>query len=71
MEVVVVLHSFLDAQLEDVGEVAGGIKAQIDHWVSDARGGYKEGEKGVKSRIPVVQIQLVLIPATIQISVIF
>lgn len=58
MEVVVVLHGFLDAQLEDVGEIAGGIKAQVDHRVSDAGGGYEEGGKSVKSRIPVVQIQL-------------
>lgn len=58
MEVVVVLHGFLDAQLEDVGEVAGGIKAQVDHRVSDAGRGYEEGGKSVKSRIPVVQIQL-------------
>lgn len=58
MEVVVVLHGFLDAQLEDVGEIAGGIKAQVDHRVSDAGGGYKDGEKSVKSHRPVVQIQL-------------
>lgn len=44
MEVVLILHSFLYAQLEDVGEIAGGIKAEIYHRISNARAD-TEGKK--------------------------
>lgn len=50
VEVVVVLHGFLDAQLEDVGEVAGGVEAQVDHRVADAGGGCKGGGTGETSQ---------------------
>ena len=36
VEVVVALHGLLRAQLEDVGEVASGVEAQIHHGVADA-----------------------------------
>lgn len=36
VEVILTLNSFLYAQLEDVGEVAGGIKPQIHDRISDA-----------------------------------
>lgn len=39
VEVVLILHRFLYAQLEDVGEIAGGIKAKIHYRIS-----YTEGE---------------------------
>lgn len=35
VEVVLTLHRFLYAQLKDVGEVAGGIKPQIYHRISN------------------------------------
>lgn len=36
VKVVLALHGFLNTQLENVGEVAGGIKSQINYGVSDA-----------------------------------
>lgn len=36
VKVVLALHGLLNAQLEDVGEVAGGIEPQINHGVPDA-----------------------------------
>lgn len=38
LEVVLALHGFLRAQLEDAGEVAGGIEPQIDNRVANAEG---------------------------------
>lgn len=35
VKVILTLHSFLCAQLKDVAEVAGGIKPQINHRVSN------------------------------------
>ena len=44
VEVVVALHSLLGAQLEDVGEVASGIEAQIHNGVANAERETREGE---------------------------
>lgn len=44
MEVILILHCFLYAQLKDVGEIAGGIKPKIHYRISNAEGEYK-GEK--------------------------
>lgn len=44
VEVVLALHGFLDAQLEDVGEIAGGVKPQIHDGISDAEC-ERKGEK--------------------------
>lgn len=44
VEVVLALHRFLYAQLEDVGEITGGIKPQIHHRISNAEREYR-GEK--------------------------
>ena len=46
VEVVVALHGLLRAQLEDVGEVASGVEAQIHDGVADAERGTREGEMG-------------------------
>lgn len=50
VEVILTLHSFLNAQLEDVGEVAGGIKPQIHYRISNAGFGYKKGKGTVRRR---------------------
>lgn len=41
VEVILTLHCFLYAQLKDVGEVAGGIKPQINYRISNTESEYK------------------------------
>ena len=41
VEVILTLHRFLYAQLEDVGEVAGGIKPKIHYRIPNAEREYK------------------------------
>lgn len=43
VEVIVALHRLLDPQLEDVGEITGGVQAQVNHRVSYAEGATKGG----------------------------
>lgn len=45
VEVIVTLHRFLYPQLKDVGEITGGVQAQINHRVSYAEGATKGGAK--------------------------
>lgn len=40
VEVILILHCFLYAQLKDVGEIAGGIKPEIHYRIANAAGGY-------------------------------
>lgn len=47
MEVIVALHRLLYAQLEEVGEITGGIKPKIDHRVSNAEGATEQGDNRV------------------------
>lgn len=39
MEVIIVLHCFLGAQLEDTREIASHIEAQVDHWIANTEKG--------------------------------
>lgn len=48
MEVIVALHLLLYAQLEDVGEITGGIKPKINYRVSDAKGVTKQRDNRVR-----------------------
>lgn len=50
VEVVVALHGLLRAQLEDVGEVASGVKAQIHNGVADAECKTQDGEIYINSK---------------------
>lgn len=43
VEVIVALHRLLDPQLKDVGEITGGVQAQVNHRVSYAEGATKGG----------------------------
>lgn len=67
VEVVLALHRFLYTQLEDVGEVAGGVKSQIHHRIPDAekkgkqKGQKTKGEKTGYERVILIFTVLMLI----------
>lgn len=42
VEVILSLHGFLNAQLKNIGEVAGGIEPQINYWISNTKSEKKE-----------------------------
>lgn len=50
VEVVVALNGFLNAQLKNVGEVAGGVEPQIDDGISDAEKQNVGGENTSKNK---------------------
>lgn len=52
VEVIVALHRLLDPQLKDVGEITGGVQAQINHRVSYAEGATKGGGGGGIRQLP-------------------
>lgn len=43
VEVIVALHRLLYPQLKDVGEITGGVQAQVNHRVSYAEGATRRG----------------------------
>lgn len=43
VEVIVALHRLLYPQLKDVGEITGGVQAQVNHRVSYAEGATRGG----------------------------
>lgn len=45
VEVVLTLNSFLYSQLEDVGEVAGGVKPQVHYRIPNAKCEYRRRER--------------------------
>lgn len=58
MEVILILHCFLYAQLKDVGEIAGGIKPKIHYRISNAEGEYK-GEKTLLACVKYTFVRLI------------
>lgn len=52
VEVILTLHSFLYTQLEDVGEIAGGIEPQIYYRISNAECKYRGNENQNKLHVP-------------------